>query len=76
MPSAQAAVFELTYGQLRRIARGLMRRERPEHTLQPTELVLDVWLKLVDPFPDFRTPRRGKDLLRIYGDVLYATAVS
>jgi RNA polymerase sigma-70 factor (ECF subfamily) len=48
VPSAQAAVFELTYGQLRRIARALMRRERREHTLQPTELVHDVWLKLVD----------------------------
>jgi hypothetical protein len=29
-----------------------------------------------DPFPEFRTPHKGKDLLRIYGDVLYATAVS
>ena len=48
VPSAQAAVFEIAYGQLRRIASSLMRRERPGHTLQPTELVHDVWLKLVD----------------------------
>ena len=25
-----------------------MRRERPDHTLEPTELVHDAWLKLVD----------------------------
>jgi RNA polymerase sigma factor (TIGR02999 family) len=41
-------VFEATYAQLRRIAGGLMRRERPTHTLQPTELVHDAWLKMVD----------------------------
>lgn len=45
---ALEAVFEATYQQLRRIAGSLMRRERPGHTLQPTELVHDAWLKLVD----------------------------
>lgn len=29
-----------------------------------------------DPFPEFHIPHRGKDLLRIYGDVLYATAAA
>jgi len=29
-----------------------------------------------DPFPEFRIPHVGKTLLRIYGDVMYATAVS
>jgi RNA polymerase sigma factor (TIGR02999 family) len=47
-PAALSAVFDATYAQLRRIARNLMRRERTDHTLQPTELVHDVWLKLVD----------------------------
>jgi len=47
-PAALDAVFEATYTQLRRIAGSLMRRERPGHTLQPTELVHDAWLKLVD----------------------------
>jgi len=42
------AVFEATYAQLRHIAGALMRRERPGHTLQPTELVHDAWFKLVD----------------------------
>jgi RNA polymerase sigma-70 factor (ECF subfamily) len=47
-PSAQAAVFDAAYGQLRHIARAVMRRERSDHTLQPTELVHEVWLKLAD----------------------------
>lgn len=41
-------MFEATYAQLRRIAGALIRRERPGHTLDPTELVHDAWLKLVD----------------------------
>jgi len=47
-PAALEAVFEATYAQLRSIAGNLMRRERPGHTLQPTELVHGAWLKLVD----------------------------
>ena len=47
-PAALDAVFDATYAQLRQIARAMMRRERPDHTLQPTELVHNVWLKLVD----------------------------
>jgi len=47
-PAALEAVFEATYAQLRHIAGALMRRERPGHTLQPTELVHDAWFKLID----------------------------
>ncbi len=47
-PAAREALFEAAYAQLRRIAGALMRQERPGHTLQPTELVHDAWLKLVD----------------------------
>ena len=47
-PAAHAALFAATYQELRRIAGALMRRERPGHTLQPTELVHDAWFKLVD----------------------------
>ena len=35
-------------GELRRIAAGYMRRERPDHTLQPTALVNEAYLRLVD----------------------------
>ena len=36
---ARQEVFDLAYAELRGLARGLMRNERPEHTLQPTALV-------------------------------------
>lgn len=41
-------VLPLVYDELRAIAARHMRRERPGHTLQPTALVHDVFLKLVD----------------------------
>jgi RNA polymerase sigma factor (TIGR02999 family) len=47
-PAALEAVFEATYAELRRIAGSIMRRERPGHTLQPTELVHNAWLKMID----------------------------
>jgi RNA polymerase sigma-70 factor (ECF subfamily) len=33
--------------ELKRMARGYMRRERPDHTLQTTALVHEAYLKLV-----------------------------
>ena len=36
---ARQEVFDLAYAELRGLAKGLMRNERPEHTLQPTALV-------------------------------------
>jgi RNA polymerase sigma factor (TIGR02999 family) len=38
----------LVYAELRRIARSYMRRERPGHTLQPTALVNEAFLRLVN----------------------------
>ena len=38
----------LLYDDLRRVARGHLRRERPGHSLQPTALVHEVFLRLVD----------------------------
>jgi RNA polymerase sigma factor (TIGR02999 family) len=38
----------LVYYELRRIAAGYMSHERPEHTLQPTALVHEAYLRLVD----------------------------
>jgi len=38
----------LVYKELRRIAGAFMRDERPEHTLQPTALANEAWLRLVD----------------------------
>ncbi len=41
-------LFGAVYGELRRLAAGLMRRERSNHTLQPTALVNEAYLRLVD----------------------------
>jgi RNA polymerase sigma factor (TIGR02999 family) len=43
-----AALIPLVYDELRHLARGYLRRERPDHTLQPTALVHEVFEKLVD----------------------------
>jgi len=39
-------LFPLMYGELRRIAAKHLGRERSNHTLQPTALVNEVWLRL------------------------------
>lgn len=41
-------LFPLVYDELRRLAKGYMSRETPGHTLQPTALVHEAYLKLVD----------------------------
>jgi RNA polymerase sigma factor (TIGR02999 family) len=38
----------LVYNELRRLATNYLRRERPNHTLQPTALVNEAYLKLID----------------------------
>ncbi len=46
----QAALNELVplvYAELRRIAANYLRQERPDHTLQPTALVNEVYLRLI-----------------------------
>lgn len=40
-------VFPLVYDELRRLAAIHLGRERPEHTLQPTELVHEAYMRLV-----------------------------
>jgi RNA polymerase sigma factor (TIGR02999 family) len=45
---AVSELFPLVYGELRRVARGYLGRERAQHTLQPTALVNEVWLRLRD----------------------------
>lgn len=41
-------LMPLVYGELRRLANNYLRRERANHTLQPTALVNEAYLKLVD----------------------------
>src|SRR6516165_3042964 len=38
----------LVYAELRQLAAGYLRHERPDHTLQPTALVHEAYLRLVD----------------------------
>ena len=44
--AALAQLMPLVEAELRRLARGCMGRERKDHTLQPTALVNEAWLKL------------------------------
>jgi RNA polymerase sigma factor (TIGR02999 family) len=41
-------LFPIVYDELRRLARGYLRQERPGHTLQPTALVHEAYLRLID----------------------------
>ncbi len=41
-------LLALVYGELHELAEGCMRRERPDHVLQPTALVHEAFLRLVD----------------------------
>lgn len=43
---AREDLTQAVYGELRRLAGGLMSRERAHHTLQPTALVNEAWLRL------------------------------
>ena len=45
-PADADELFPLIYGELRRVARSYLNRERRNHTLQPTALVHEAWLKL------------------------------
>ena len=45
-PDAMKELLALVYPELRRLADDLLRHERPDHTLQPTALVHEAYLKL------------------------------
>ncbi|HEY3351519.1 MAG TPA: sigma-70 family RNA polymerase sigma factor [Thermoanaerobaculia bacterium] len=45
-PSAADRLLPVVYGELRRLAAGYLKRERTGHTLQPTALVNEAWMKL------------------------------
>jgi len=47
-PAAVESLIPLVYAQLHRIARGYMRHEREDHTLQPTALVNEVYMRLLN----------------------------
>jgi RNA polymerase sigma factor (TIGR02999 family) len=45
---ARERMLPLVYDELRRLAAGYLRRERPGHTLQPTALVHEAYVRLID----------------------------
>jgi RNA polymerase sigma factor (TIGR02999 family) len=45
---ALTELMPLVYDELRRLASHYLRRERPDHTLQPTALVHEAYLRLID----------------------------
>jgi len=45
---ARDKLMPFVYSELRRLARSYLRRERPDHTLQPTALVHEAYLRLID----------------------------
>jgi RNA polymerase sigma factor (TIGR02999 family) len=47
-PDAAGTLLAQVYAELQALARAKMARERPGHTLQPTALVHEAWLKLGD----------------------------
>jgi RNA polymerase sigma factor (TIGR02999 family) len=46
-PNAIQDLFSVVYGELRKMARARMAHERPNHTLQPTALVHEAYLRLL-----------------------------
>lgn len=44
--AAEARLLEMLYGELRELAGGILSGERAGHTLQPTALVHEAWLRL------------------------------
>jgi RNA polymerase sigma factor (TIGR02999 family) len=46
--AAASKLIPIVYSELRRLAGGYMRRERVDHTLQPTALVHEAYLKLIE----------------------------
>jgi RNA polymerase sigma-70 factor, ECF subfamily len=47
-PAALDRLIPVVYAELRNVAAHYLRRERPDHTLQPTALVNEAYLRLID----------------------------
>jgi len=57
--AALDVVTRLVYAELRKIAESYLQQERPEHTLQPTALIHEAYLRLVrEDHPSFENRRK------------------
>jgi RNA polymerase sigma factor (TIGR02999 family) len=55
--SALDELMPMIYAELHKLAAGYMHRERPEHTLRPTDLVAEAYLRLAEGAPPASTDR-------------------
>jgi RNA polymerase sigma-70 factor (ECF subfamily) len=53
--SAAGKLLPLVYNELHRLAKSYMRRERPDHTLQPTALINEAYLRLAQDSVDWQS---------------------
>ncbi|HEX3471923.1 MAG TPA: sigma-70 family RNA polymerase sigma factor [Silvibacterium sp.] len=53
--SAAEKLLPLVYNELHRLAKSYMRRERPDHTLQPTALINEAYLRLANDTIDWQS---------------------
>jgi RNA polymerase sigma-70 factor (ECF subfamily) len=53
-PDAADKLLPLVYSELHRLARSYMRKERPDHTLQPTALINEAYLRLAKGSTDWQ----------------------
>jgi RNA polymerase sigma factor (TIGR02999 family) len=63
-PEAVERLLPVVYDELRRLARSYVAKERPGHTLQPTALVHEAYLRLAD-----RVPPAWKDRVHFFAIV-------
>jgi RNA polymerase sigma-70 factor (ECF subfamily) len=52
-PDAAGRLLPLVHAELHRLAQRLMGNERKDHTLQPTALLHEAWLRLCEPGADY-----------------------
>src|SRR5262249_56388109 len=56
--SALSQLMPVVYDELHKLAHSYLRRERPDHTLQPTALINEAYLRLVkQDFPEWQSRR-------------------
>jgi RNA polymerase sigma-70 factor (ECF subfamily) len=53
--AAAEKLLPLVYSELHRVANAYMRRERPDHTLQPTALINEAYLRLIQEDVDWNS---------------------
>ena len=53
--AAAERLLPLVYAELHRVANAYMRRERPDHTLQPTALINEAYLRLIKEDVDWNS---------------------